>query len=156
LNGPLGVATLPDGTVVFTEQGNHRLCRYDPATGNVTTLAGTGAAGFHDGPGGTAQCNHPRSLAVDGNGNVLVAEWSNHRIRCFDTTTNNVSTLAGTGTTGFQDGPAGTAQFNNPSGLAIDGDGNVLVADVGNHRIRCLDRTSNNVATLTGTGTAGF
>jgi streptogramin lyase len=87
--------------VVFTEHGDHCLCRYDPTTGDVSTLAGTGAQGFQDGPAGSAQFSYPSGLAVDSNGNVLVCDTYNHRIRCLDMTTNNVTTLAGTGEEGL-------------------------------------------------------
>jgi DNA-binding beta-propeller fold protein YncE len=157
LKDPWGVAVLPDGSWVFAERGKHILCRYDPATGDFTTLAGTvGAQGFKDGPADDAQFDSPAGLVVDGNGNVLVADSNNNRIRCLDMTTKHVTTVAGTGEKGFRDGPAHVALFNWPMGVAVDADGNVLVADSFNHRIRCIDMTTKHVTTLTGTGESGF
>jgi outer membrane protein assembly factor BamB len=153
---PYGIAVLPDDSVVFTEVNNHCIRRFDPVTGDVTVLAGTGGAGFQDGPADRAQFSNPRGLTVDGDGNVLVADTNNHRIRCLDMTTNNVTTLAGTGEQGFQDGPADRARFNTPRGISIDRDGNVLVADTFNHRIRCIHMATRHVTTLAGTGGTGF
>ncbi len=127
----------------------------------VSTLAGTFSIGFMDGAGTVAKFNEPIGVAVDGSGNVYVADYSNHRIRKV-TSTGMVSTFAGTATSGFMDdtnGMAGSAQFNKPSGVAVDSVGNVYVADYNNHRIRRITTNSMGVvevSTLAGTGTSGF
>ena len=100
----------------------------------VSTLAGSGTSGYTDGTGTSAQFNSPTGVAVDGAGNVYVADQGNHRIRKI-TTSGVVSTLAGS-TSGYTDGTGTSAKFNNPIGVAVDGAGNVYVADQGNHRIR--------------------
>ena len=74
---------------------------------------------------------------MSSSGTVYVADLGNHRIRRIDTS-GNVSTLAGTGTAGFADGAALTAKFSSPHGVAVNGSGNVYVADFGNHRIRMI------------------
>ena len=122
----------------------------------VTTLAGSGAAAYADGTGVAAQFFGPTGVAADGSGNVYVAELNNHRIRKIVAATGVVSTLAGSGTTGFADGPGAAAQFANPAGVAVDGSGDVYVADQGNHRIRKIIATTGMVSTLAGSGTAGF
>ena len=100
----------------------------------VSVAAGT-SAGFADGPGAQAQFRNPHGVAVDGDGNIIVADNGNHRIRKIGPDA-IVSTVAGTGSAGFADGPGAQAQFMNPLSVSVDGDGNIIVADKGNHRIR--------------------
>ena len=104
----------------------------------VTTLAGSGAAAYADGTGVAAQFFSPAGVAVDGSGDVYVADQGIHRIRKIVATTGVVSTLAGSGTAGFVNGTGAAAQFANPTGVAVDGSGNVYVADQGNQRIRAI------------------
>jgi hypothetical protein len=98
-------------------------------------LAGSGDAAFADGQGPAASFRNQGALALEGDGNVLVADAGNHRIRKISPE-GLVSTLAGSGAAAFADGQGPAASFAHPHGLALDGDGNVLVADWGNHRIR--------------------
>ena len=125
----------------------------------VSTIAGTGSAGFTDGQGSSARFNNPVAVAADGSGNIYVADYLNHRIRKIDTSTtqNNVTTIAGTGSIGSTDGPGSSARFNYPSGITVDGSGNVYVADLRNNRIRKIDTstTQYNVTTIAGTGSTG-
>jgi DNA-binding beta-propeller fold protein YncE len=154
-NGPSGVAVAPDGTVYVADTNNHRIRATDPTTGEVTTLAGNGFAGFVDGPGGTAQFSVPFGVAVAPNGTVYVADTNNHRIRAIDPTTGTVTTLAGTDNAGYADGPSDTAQFNGPTGVTVDPNGTVYVADNFNNRIRAIDPITAQVTTLAGSG-SGF
>ena len=141
------------GNVFVADLRNQRIRKID-ALGNVTTFAGDGTSGYLDGPGATAQFADPFRLAVDGSGNVFVADFYNQRIRKIDVL-GNVTTFAGDGTYGFLDGPGATAQFTNPHGIAVDGSGNVFVADIHNERIRKIDALGN-VTTLAGNGTPGY
>ena len=155
-NTPTGVACDASGNVYVADQYNQRIRRIVAATGAVSTLAGNGTAGFADATGSAAQFNRPYGVACDASGNVYVADRSNHRIRRIVAATGAVSTLAGNGTGGFADGPASTAQFNNPSGVACDASGNVYVADLLNNRIRRVVAATGVVSTRAGSGTAGF
>src|SRR5882762_5154849 len=119
----------------------------------VSTLAGSGTAGFSDGPPGTAQFNHPTNLTCDTHGNIYVAD-PNNRIRIV-TASGLVSTFAGSGITGWADGPGNTAQFNSPYGITCDPQGNLYVSDVYNFCIRKIT-PEGIVSTFAGTGHAGF
>jgi len=103
----------------------------------VSTLAGSGTASSGNGIGNTAQFKNPFGVAVDSRGNVYVADANNHLIRKI-TPAGVVSTLAGS-TAGFADGIGTEAQFNGPTGVAVDSSGNVYVADANNHRIRKIE-----------------
>ena len=151
-------------TLYVADNANHRIRAIDlaSATKAVTTLAGSGTAGFADNTTGTnAQFNLPRGLALSGT-KLYVSDASNHRIRAIDLASANkaVSTVAGSGRAGFANHATGTnAQFNNPSGLAVSKDGSTLyVADLVNHRIRAINLASATkaVTTIAGSGTAGF
>ena len=150
---PVGVEMDAAGNVLVADQNNHRIRKVD-MVGNVTTLAGSGFPGFANGTSIGARFQSPTGLAVDAAGNVLVADLNNHRIRKIDSG-GNVATLAGSGVAGFADGTSTAAQFNKPAGVAVDAIGNVIVADVSNHRIRKI-APSGTVTTLAGTGISGF
>ncbi len=130
--------------------GNARIRKISPR-GAITTLAG-GEPGFADGSGDQARFADTDGLAVDRDGNLFVADWGNQRVRKV-TPDGTVSTVAGNGTQGFAEGPGPQASFDSPSAVAVDAEGNVLVADSGNHRIRRIDR-QGVVATLVGEGKA--
>jgi prepilin-type N-terminal cleavage/methylation domain-containing protein len=114
--------------------------------GNVVTYAGTGGSALVNGSAGSSQFGTPYGVAADVYGNVYVADTSWHSIRRI-TPDGTVSTYAGTGTSGNRNGPAGTAQFNNPYAVAADTAGNVFVADHNNNAVRKIDK-SGLVTTL--------
>ena len=152
-NYPEGIAIDIQGNLYVTDSLNHRIRKIDK-TGNVTTIAGTGKFGFQDGPSPQAMFNYPEGIVIDIHGNLYITETKNHRIRKIDKA-GNVTTIAGTGKFGFQDGPGSQAMFGAPEGIAIDIQGNLYVADSLNHRIRKIDR-AGNVTTIAGTGKSGF
>ena len=150
---PHGVAVDDSGTVYVADTYNNRI-RKITASGNVTTLAGSGSSSFSDGNGTDASFRWPSGVAVDGNGTVYVADTGNNRIRKI-TPSGNVTTLAGSGNASFSDGNGTDASFRSPSGAAVDGNGTVYVADTGNNRIRKITPTGN-VTTLAGSGFSGL
>jgi len=124
----------------------------------INTVAGSGVIGFTgDNAGATsAELNYPRRVAVDGAGNLYIADASNNRIRKVNTS-GIISTIAGNGAAGFAgDGTAATsAELNGPAGICVDASGNIYIADVSNNRIRKIN-TSGVISTIAGTGTPGF
>jgi hypothetical protein len=152
-SNPTGVAVDGTGNVYVADYNNHSI-RKITASGVVSTLAGSGTSGNTDGTGTSAQFSKPTGVAVDGTGNVYVADLYNHSIRKI-TTSGVVSTLAGSGASGNTDGTGTSAQFYWPIGVAVDGDGNVYVADFSNHSIRKITALGV-VSTLAGIGTSGY
>ena len=155
-NGPLGIAVAPSGVLYVSDSRNRRIRQIDPATGTVTTLAGSGANGFLDGVGAAAQFSLINSLTVAPSGVLYVADSGNSRIRQIVPATGVVTTLAGSGAEGFADGVGVAAQFNSPFGLALTPSGLLYVADMWNHRIRQIDLATRAVTTLAGSGVVGF
>ena len=157
LDNPYGVVLDGAGNLYIADRGNHRIRKVD-TTGVITTIAGTGAAGF-GGDGGqatAAQLDSPSGVVLDSSGNLYIADRGNHRIRKVDTT-GVITTIAGTGAEGFSGdgGQATAAQLDNPSGVVLDSSGNLYIADRDNHRIRKVD-TTGVITTIAGTGVEGF
>ncbi|QDW25181.1 hypothetical protein FFJ24_010310 [Pedobacter sp. KBS0701] len=142
------------GNVYVSDQQNHRIRKITPG-GVVSTLAGSGSAGYANGNGNAASFSSPIGLALDGQGNLYVADYSNHRIRKIELSTGNVSTYAGNGAAGLTDGSASSASFRNPMGLCADAQGNLYVADRLNHAVRKI-ATNGTVSTLAGNGSSGY
>src|SRR3989454_6319326 len=129
-------------------------------SGNIVTLAGTGAPGLdgHGGPASSAQLRDPSSLAIDSTGNLFIADTINNRIRQVAAGTGIITTVAGTGTPGFggDGGPAVSAQLTYPSSVAIDAGGNLFIVDTTNSRIRKVTASTGIITTVAGTGVPGF
>ncbi|HLU68909.1 MAG TPA: hypothetical protein VKZ63_21655, partial [Kofleriaceae bacterium] len=152
---PRGMALLPDGRIALADYQGHVVRVLSPDSGTLGLLAGTfNSAGFADGSGASAKFNEPYDLVVTPSGDLLVSDLGNHRIRRV-TMDGEVTTFAGTGTPGLNDGPIGGAVFNAPQGLAIDGAGNVFVTDTGNFLIREIS-AEGVVRTVAGDGSPGY
>jgi len=161
LNFPSSVAVADDGTVFIADTWNHRIRKIDPQTGVISTIAGTGQAKFYgdNGQAEKAALNEPVALAIDVNSNLLIADQSNNRIRKIDLSSGVITTIAGTGESGYNgDGVLGSdAALAGPSGLALDSEGNLYIADTFSSRIRKIDRKSGLIETvLGGTGVYQF
>lgn len=120
----------------------------------VSTFAGTGTNGLVNGAGSVSQFGNPLGVCTDAGGNVYVADFYNNVIRKI-TPAGVTTTYAGNGTLGYVDGPAATAEFYAPQGVAVDASGNVYVSDMGNNLIRKIS-TTGVVSTLAGRGYAGY
>jgi sugar lactone lactonase YvrE len=140
-NNPSGAAVDSAGNVYVADSENYTIRKITPA-GVVTTLAGGAGPDYRDGTGGAARLGFPRSLAVDGTGNVYVASQRGYSMIRKITPSGVVTTLAGMAAqpgigdgTGSADGIGRAARFNDPCGVAVDSGGNLYVADTDNHRI---------------------
>lgn len=151
---PRGMVGLPDGRIVLADVARHTLTILDPGTGAIAPLAGQdGAPGFADGTGAAAQFNRPYGLALATDGAILVADQENNRVRRV-TLAGEVTTFAGSGTAGYQNGTRAEARFNRPQDVAADSLGNVFVSDNGNYRFRKI--VGDQVGLLSGDGVPGF
>jgi sugar lactone lactonase YvrE len=130
---PFGLAVDASGNIFIADAGNNRI-RELSASGVVSTVAGDGSTGFADGAASSAEFAAPEGIAIDAHGNIFVADWGNNRIR--EISGGRVTTVAGTGTAGNQDGPGTSAMLNGPTGVAVDANGDLFVTDGGNHTIR--------------------
>jgi len=150
------IALLPDERLVLSDRGNHVINLMNPTTGAITLLAGNPACvGGANGTGAAAEFNSPYGAGVLPNGDLVVADDQLRVLRRV-TLAGVVTNFAGDGgPAGTIDGPAATARFSQPRGVAVDAAGNVYVADLGSRRVRRVD-TSGMVTTLAGDGTASF
>jgi len=157
LNYPFGVSVDASGNIFIADCDNHRIRKVD-TVGTITTVAGNGTAGYSGdtGPATSANLNYPTGVFVDGAGNIFIADYYNHCIRKVDVT-GIITTVAGTGTAGYSGdtGLATSANLNYPTGVFVDGAGNIFIADYYNHCIRKVDVTGT-ITTVAGTGTAGY
>ena len=131
---PYDVAVDSSSNVYVADSYNQRIRKITQA-GVVSTIAGNGTRGYKEGIGIEARFHLPSGVAVDSSDNVYVGDMNNHRIRKI-TPEGEVSTLAGNGTPGYEEGIGEAVQFNYPSSVAVDSSDNVYVADSLNHRIR--------------------
>ena len=159
LRQPHSVVMDRDGALLICDIGNHRIRRLDPATGIITTYAGTGEAKpTPDGaPVAGTPLNGPRTFARAPNGDLYLALREDNAIVRIDQATQTLHRVAGTGEQGYSGdgGPAIDAKLGGPKGLALDRDRFLYVADTENHVVRRVDLTSHTITTVIGTGQRG-
>ena len=137
---------MPRATSTLSDRANQRIRKVD-AAGQISTIAGVGAAGY-SGDGGSAllaRLKNPSGIAVDSAGDVLFADMGNSRIRKISAS-GVITTVAGTGAAHFSGdgGPAAGAAINHAEGVAVDSKGNIYISDTGNNRIRMISTDGRN------------
>ena len=157
-----GVARDGAGNLYVADQGNNHILKMASGTGIVTIVAGNGKRDYSgDGACATAaSLNQPFGLAVDAAGNLYIADQGNLRVRRVDAVTKIITTVAGNGLRGsFGDGGPATAaslNFNTFTGVAVDGTGNLYIADSNNNRIRMVAAGTNIISTVAGLGNCNY
>ena len=149
-NKPFGICIDPEGNIYLADAYNHCI-RKIGIDGQVSVFAGTGSAGYLDGPADEARFNQPINICLDEEGNMFVSDFINQRIRKVSSEM-EVTTIAGSGQAGYLEGPAAEAKFNYPRGICLDDTGNIYIGDSWNHRIRKIS-TDGIVSTWAGGGT---
>jgi sugar lactone lactonase YvrE len=155
---PDDIVAAPDGSLYFTDTGNHAIRRLvqNGAQFVVETVAGNGVPGYIDGDAAVARFNVPTGLALSPDGHLLyVTDTGNNKVRRLNLLTHRVDTLAGSGDAGGLDGPGSLASFIQPIGVAVDPSGALWVSEFGGYRIRRVD-AEGNVSTVAGTGNIKF
>jgi uncharacterized protein (TIGR03437 family) len=156
---PLALAIDAQGDYFISDSGNSVIREVVAATGNIVTVAGTGTPGFSGdgGPATSAQFSVAHSIAVDGAGNLYIADGPNGRVRVVNSS-GIISTFAGDGSYGWAgDGAlAVNASLFYPSGVAVDSVGNVFIADYGNGTVRMVAAATGIITTVAGYGISGF
>ena len=160
LSDPSAVALDGLGNLYIGDTGNNRIREVNLATGIITTVAGSGTQGYNADniPATSANLNRPRGIALDGHGNLFIDDQYNSRIREVTLSTGIITTVAGSGTAGYNGDSiqASAAELNDPSGIALDNFGHLLIADTYNNRIREVTLSSGVITTIAGNGILGY
>ena len=159
LNSPRGILVAPNGDLYIGDRSNNKIRKVSGATGNISTYAGTGTAGY-SGDGGAAtaaRLRSPEGVALASNGDLYVADTANHAIRKIAGATGIITTVAGNGSAGAtgDGGSAAAARLNSPEAVCVGLVGDLLIADTGNNKIRRVT-PGGAITTVAGTGVAGF
>ena len=154
---PYGIAVDGGGNLFIADSSNDRIRKVDAATGLISTIAGNGNIGStgDNGPATAASLNNPSSITLDAAGNLYISDTGNNVVRRLDANTGIITTVAGTmGLHGYagDHGPANHASLNNPNGIAFDANGNLYIADTGNHAVRMISAGSQTIVTVAGSG----
>jgi len=158
LSNPNGVAVDKAGNLYIADTDNNRIRMVAAATGVITTVAGPGLPyALGDGGPATSAFVVPEGIAVDGSGNLYIADGSNNRVRMIAAKTGIISTVAGGGTAGnLGDGGLATAaSLSYPDDVKLDSAGNLYISDFYNARIRKVDASTGLISTVAGNGYFG-
>jgi GT2 family glycosyltransferase/sugar lactone lactonase YvrE len=159
LNNPGGIAVSSTGDVYIADSNNNVIRKIDPSN-NISTVVGNNAlgAGFSGdfAPAAHAQLDSPDGIAIAPDGDLIVADSHNDRVRRIDRQTSIITTIAGSGETGYDgdDKPATEAALNNPASVAAAPNGDIYIADTLNYRIRMIDHVTGHIHTVAGDGTS--
>jgi len=161
MDNPQAVAVDSSGNVYVADFHNCIVRKVTKSTGVISTYAGTPQSCGYSGDGGAAvsgQLDYPQGIALDNSGNLYIADTLNQRIREVTASTGKITTMAGNGTYGYSGdgGPAISAEVHHPYDVAVDGSGNVYIADTSNYRIRKVTAATGIISTIAGNGTPGF
>jgi trimeric autotransporter adhesin len=156
---PGGINTDASGNVYFADESNNVVRKITVTTGVISTVAGTGTAGFSGdlGAATAAKLNHPKDVVIKSTGEIYIADYDNNRIRRINTS-GTIGTVVGTGTAGFSGdgGSSLTAQVSHPLYVWADATtGDLLFTDSWNNRVRKVN-TAGSISTIAGNGTYGF
>ena len=160
LSAPNSLAVDGQGNIYITDNGNQRIRKVTISTGIISTIAGNGTYGYNgDNITATAaELSSPSQIAIDGLGNVYIADFNSNRIRKVTVSTGIISTIAGNGSNIYSGdgGLATSAGLTSPGGVAVDRAGNIYIADQGNNRIRKINASTGIISTIAGNGVQGF
>lgn len=145
VRNPYGLVTGPDGALYICEIDNHRVSRYDFKTRKLSVVVDQSVE---------KSIQEPYEVRFDREGNLFFVDMKGHRVFHLDRKTNKLSVIAGTGEPGFSGdgGPATAAQLRQPHSIAFDPQGRLLICDIGNNRVRRIDRKTGIIETYLGTG----
>ena len=160
VNDSFGLVPDAAGNLYISDSGANRIRFVNGSTGIITTIAGTGVAEYNGDNilASSASLNYPGSICLDDLENVYISDYNNHRVRLITRSTGIITTVAGTGSPGYNGDNvlATSALVNRPEGIALDIGGNLYIADGHNHRIRLVTKSTGIITTIAGNGTIGY